>query len=155
MTLPRSLASAAVSLAIVSGTATGTAFANEAVIGARQAQFTLFQHNLGILGGMARGTIEYDAALASVAAGNLATVASQDQGTFWIPGTDTASAEGTRALPAIWEDPDDFAAKFSDLQAATRNMADVAGSDLATLQANIGSVTSACSACHQSYRQPE
>lgn len=131
------------------------AYANEAAITARQSQFKLFQHHLATLGGMARGTIDYDAELAASAAANLSNVAQQDQRTFWPEGSDAASAEGTRALPVIWENLDDFAGKFADLRTATEVMQGAAGTDLASLQGAMGQLTGACGSCHQTYRAPE
>ena len=94
--------------------------------------------------------------MAGAAAANLAAVASQTQEPYvWVEGTDNASAQNTRALPAIWENMDDFAAKYADLQAATVALSDAAGTDLASLQGALGAVGGACSACHDAYRQPQ
>jgi cytochrome c556 len=132
------------------------AVANEGAIEARQGQFKLFAAHLGQLVPMARGEVEYDAEAASAAAANLAAVASQSQeGYIWVEGTDNASAENTRALPAIWENMDDFAQKYTDLQTATLALRDAAGTDLAAMQGALGAVGNACSACHDDYRQPQ
>lgn len=144
------LAAAAVMLGLA------PAIANEQAIQARQGQFKLFGAHLGQLVPMARGDVDYDADRAAAAAANLAAVASQSQeGYIWVEGTDSASVEGTRALPDIWENMDDFAAKYSDLQAATVALRDAAGTDLAALQGALGAVGGACSACHDAYRQPQ
>ena len=50
------------------------AFANEGAIGARQGQFKIMALNIGVLGGMARGTVDYDAVQAQIAADNLAAI---------------------------------------------------------------------------------
>ena len=71
---------------------------------ARQSHMQLYAHNLGILGGMARGNIEYDAGAAQAAANNLAALSTLDQRSYWVPGTSNAElGEATRALPALWE----------------------------------------------------
>ena len=131
------------------------AVANEQAIEARQGQFKLFGVHLGQLVPMARGEVEYDAEAASTAASNLAAVASQSQeGYLWVEGTDTMSVDGTRALPDIWDNMDDFAQKYADLQTATVALREAAGTDLAALQGALGAVGGACSACHDVYREP-
>ncbi|MCL4133818.1 UNVERIFIED_CONTAM: hypothetical protein GTU68_021671 [Idotea baltica] len=109
----------------------------------------LYAHNLGIIGSMAQEKIPYDAELAGIAAANLAAVAALDETTYWIEGT----AEGTKALPAIWENMDDFMAKQNGLTQAAASMAEVAGTDLASLQGAMGDLGGACSACHREYRE--
>ncbi len=144
------LAAAALTLGL------GPAIANEQAIQARQGQFKLFAMHLGQLVPMAQGQVEYDAERAGAAAANLAAVASQTQEPYvWVEGTDNASVQNTRALPGIWENMDDFAAKYADLQAATVALSDAAGTDLASLQGALGAVGGACSACHDAYRQPQ
>ena len=122
--------------------------ANPAVT-ARQAHMQLYAHNLGVLGGMAQSKIDYDAEAAQAAADNLLAVATLDQRGYWIEGT----SEGTKALPAIWENMDDFMSKSEGMITAARSMADVAGTDLASLQGAMGDLGGACSACHREYRQ--
>ncbi len=116
---------------------------------ARHAHMQLLAHNIGTLGGMAQGKIDYDAGAAQAAADSLAAVAGLSQQNYWPEGT----AEGTKALPAIWENMDDFAAKNDGLIAAAQAMAGVAGTDLASLQGAMGDLGGACSACHREYRQ--
>jgi cytochrome c556 len=50
-------------------------------IEARQSKMTLYAFNLGLLGGMAKGDIEYDAQAAGLAAKNLAALT-----TVYMPG---------------------------------------------------------------------
>ena len=116
---------------------------------ARQAHMQLYAHNIGILGGMAQGKIDYDAELAQIAADNLAAVAAMNETTYWIEGT----AEGTKALPAIWDNMDDFMVEQDGLTVASAAMAEVAGTDLASLQGAMGDLGGTCSACHREYRQ--
>lgn len=124
-------------------------------VAARQAQMGLLAYNLGVLGGMARGNMAYDAAVASTAATNVYHLAMVDGSRSWVPGTDTMSIDGTRALPAIWDNPDDFAAKYAALVPAAEVMVTAAGQSLEALQAAMGGLGGACGGCHQAYRQPE
>ncbi len=119
---------------------------------ARQSQFKLFAHNLAVLGPMVQGQMEYDAEAAQTAADNLFHLTRHDQGRMWPEGTDNASIDGTRALPAIWEDLDDFAAKFGALQAAAENLQGVAGDGMDALRPAVGQLGGACAACHDDYR---
>ncbi|MGY6412158.1 MAG: c-type cytochrome [Alkalilacustris sp.] len=122
---------------------------------ARQGQFKLYSFNLGPMAQMAQGVIDHDADLAAISAANLAALVSVDQGRLWPEGSDTDSIEGTRALPAIWGDLEDFASKFADLQAAVGDLEAVAGTDLDGLRGALGPVAAACSACHEAYRAPQ
>ena len=142
------LAASAVALILPS-----LALANEAV-GARKAQFALYAYNLGILGPMAQGRVAYDADAAQTAADTLFHLTRIDQAPMWPEGTDNASIEGTRALPAIWADLEGFTARYSALQDAAAQLQSVAGTDLASLQAALGPLGGACAACHQQFRAP-
>ena len=152
--MPRlSLAAAAVAVATTGAVfAAGHSDVNPAVK-ARQSHMTLYAFNIGTLGGMAQGQIEYDAETARAAAENLAAVAGLNQDAYWVAGTSNADIEGTKALPAIWETPEDYAAKEAGLAEATAALAAVAGDGLESLQGAIGPVGQACGACHRAYRQ--
>lgn len=119
---------------------------------ARQAHMSLYAHNIGILGGMARGNIDYDAAAASAAASNLAALAALDQSTYWPPGTDSDTLMESRALPAIWENLPDVIEKAGALRGATEALAATAGDGLDAVRAGLGPVGQACGACHESYQ---
>jgi len=120
---------------------------------ARQSKMTLYAFNLGLLGGMAKGDIEYDAQAAGLAASNLAALTSIYMPGAWMKGTDNFEMEGTRALPDLWSaDPAEVGAKAKTLDDAAQAFAQVAGTDLAGLRGGIGAVGKACGACHKAYR---
>lgn len=125
-----------------------------AAITARQSQMRLFAFNIGTLSGMAQGKIEYNAEAAQTAANNLAALSSIDFGPYWVVGSSNADVAGTRALPAIWENPEGVLAALAALQAATAGMADSAGGGLDGLQSAMSPLGGACGACHQAYRAP-
>ena len=125
-----------------------------AAMKARQAHMSLFAFNLGTLGGMAQDKIPYDAAAAMTAASNLAALAAVDQAGYWVEGSDT-TVEGSRALPAIWDDMDGFVADQADLLAAAQGLDAAAGDGLDALKAAFGPVGGACGACHRAYRQSD
>jgi len=122
---------------------------------ARQGQFNILALNLGVLGGMAKGAVEYDAEAAQAAADNIAAVASLHQAAMWTEGTDNMSIDGTRAQPVIWEQMDDFNSKWEDLGTAATEMASAAGTGQEALAPMLGKVGGACKACHDTYRAPE
>lgn len=157
MTLKTKLPVSAAIFGLVATVAIGANHVDPAVtaaIKARQSHMQLFAFNLGTLGGMAQGKIEYDAEKAQVAASNLATLSSVDFSPYFVVGSSNADVSGTRALPALWEDPEGVLAALAQLQAATAGMADSAGGGLEGLQAAMSPLGGACGACHQAYRAP-
>lgn len=121
---------------------------------ARKAHMQLYAHNMGILGGMARGNADYDADAASAAASNIAALSNLNQSTYWAPGTDSETVDGSRALPALWENIPDAVAKGEALAAAAATLASTAGDGLEAMQAGVGGVGKACGACHEAYQKP-
>jgi cytochrome c556 len=144
-------------LTIATGAAIGQGSADKALADAtkaRQAQMQLYAFNLGLLGGMAKGEIPYEATAASAAAGNLLSLAQLDQTHIWPEGSDEMGVDGSKALPAVWENLPDVAAKNDDLIAAATAMESAADTDLASLQGAMGALGGACGACHKEYRVP-
>jgi cytochrome c556 len=136
----------------------GAAVAQEArhpAVTARTSIMQLYANNLGQLGAMAKGEVEYDAEAAAKAAGNLALLVQLDQSTLWPQGTDNGAIDGTRALPDIWQNFPDVMAKGAALGEAVTVMQAAAGTDLASLQGAMGGLGGACTACHKAYRAPE
>ena len=121
---------------------------------ARQAHMSLNGFNMGMLGGMARGRVDYDAETAKAAAENLASLAAMDQGRYWPPGTDNATIEDTRALPALWETFPAVLENAEALKTSSAALAAVAGNGLEALQGAIGPVGGACGACHEKFQAP-
>lgn len=125
----------------------------ERAVKARQAKMTLYSFNLGLLGGMAKGDIDYSADAAGLAANNLAALTAVFMPGAWPEGSDSSAMKGTRTLPALWtDDPAKVAAKGKALRESAQTLAKVAGTDLAALQGAIGPVGQACGACHKAYR---
>ena len=124
-------------------------------IKARQAQMQLHSFNLGILGAMAKGETEYDAEAAILAATNVVHSASIHQPQAWAQGSDNSAVEGTRALPALWQNFPDVGEKSAALFAAAEEMQAAAGNGPEAIGAAMGGLGGACSACHKAYRAPE
>jgi len=71
-------------------------------------------------------------------------------------GADTATIAGTHALPAIWSDPDGFAARAAQFRTAVDAMgAAAAADDRPAFAQALESTKAACKACHDSYRVEE
>lgn len=127
----------------------------ENAIKARQAQMQLYAFNLGQLGAMAKGEMEYNAEAATAAATNLAALTKLNQMALWPQGSDSDIVEKSRALPAMWQNFPDVMEKGGALASAADAMVTAASTDLASLQGAIGAVGGACGACHKAYRQPD
>lgn len=122
-------------------------------IAARQAEMTLRAFNLGQLGAMAKGDMEYNAEAAAAAANNLKAVTSLNGMAMWPQGSDNvALGERTKALPAIWENFPGVMAELETLSAAVDALADAAGTDLESLRGAMGAVGKSCGSCHSKFR---
>lgn len=121
-------------------------------IKARQGYYKLINANMGILAGMAKGEVDYDSDAAQVAADNIVTLTTYNLGHLFIPGTSKADAEGTRALPAIWEDFPGVAAKGKAFKEAAMAMQAVAGAGQGEMAGALGTLGGTCKGCHTDYR---
>ena len=148
-------------LAALAGTVTlcaSLAYAQEALAPeeaheVREEHMKAFGAALRTLGGMAQGEAAYDAAAAQAAADSLLEHATTpDWAVMWPEGSAQGEIEDSKALPAIWENPDDFQAKHQALIDAATAMQAGAGTDLAAVQASMGAVGASCGGCHESYR---
>lgn len=124
-------------------------------IKARQGQFRIMALNLGVLGDMVKGTTEYDATAAQAAADSLVGISMVHQPTLFAEGSDEMSVDGTRALPAIWENPDDFAAKWAAFGEAAAQMQTAAATGTDAMGPAMGALGGACKSCHETYRAPQ
>ncbi len=117
----------------------------------RQAVFKLLAVNIGPIVGMARGA-PFDAAVAERNARRIAVLATMIPERFAAMDTRAFAVE-TEALPVIWENPDDFAAKAAALAEAALTFADTAaGGDQAATLGGLRNLGGSCGNCHDSYR---
>jgi cytochrome c556 len=128
-------------------------FSNE--VGARQGMFRIMNLNLGILGGMARGNVTYDAEAAQVAAANLVAVSAINPLNMFPAGSDNVALATTRARPEIWDNVPDLAEKWAAFGSAAAALQTVAGDGQQALGPAIGALGGTCQACHEAYRGPE
>ena len=124
----------------------------EAAVETRQAVFELLYFNLRPIAGMARGSVEFDAALAERNARRIAALAPMIPDLFAAMDTRAFDVE-TEALPVIWEDMDGFASKAQDLvDAANTFAATAAGGDKMATTAGVRGLGGACGNCHDAFR---
>ncbi|SIN92173.1 c-type cytochrome [Vannielia litorea] len=148
-----------ISLVLAASLAAGTAFAASHAMEQQKAREDLMKvmgQNLGVLGKMAKGEMDFDATAAGEAATALhdaAVKVTVDE--MWDEGTDHMAVDDGRAMPEIWENYDDFKAKGAALVAAAEGAKTAAGESLQALQASMGVMGGACGDCHKAYRLPE
>lgn len=123
----------------------------EGAVKARKAHMQLFAYNLGILGNMAKGAVEFDADAAMRAAVSLDVLAKMDTTDYWVEGSSAADIPNTDAKAELWENIPDVIKIVGDMQTATAAMVDAAGS-LDGVRGAIGPVGATCGACHKPYR---
>lgn len=125
------------------------------IVQARQGQMHLYAHNLGVLGAMAKGATPYDAQAAKAASGNLLALASMTPTSLWVADTDSMMVDGSRAMPSMWDNMEDVAAKGKGMATALVGLHEASGNGLEALQAAMGPVGKACGDCHKAYREPK
>jgi len=96
-----------------------------------------------------------DLAVVRSSAATIADLASKSSG--WFPaGTGQEVLRKTRALPAIWQKPEDFVAKdrdFSEAAQALKAAAD--GGEISAIKSRFADLGKTCKACHDTYRAEE
>jgi cytochrome c556 len=98
-----------------------------------------------VLARMSREKIEFDKSLAESARLNLLKFAASTPVIF----EDDDLPINSEALPAIWQNWDDFVSKSEDLEFVLEG---VDTSTLIDLRSSLGNVGAACGSCHQKYR---
>lgn len=118
----------------------------------RQAVFKLLGYNMGAISGMARGTVEFDSAVAQRNAERIAALAPMIPELFAARDTREFSVE-TEALPVVWEQMDLFNEKANNLLAAANTFASLAESgDRTAILGGLRAFGSTCGNCHDTFR---
>lgn len=143
-----------VAIGAASITAQAADEAIEKAVKARQALMTINSFNLGPLGAMAKGEMDYDAGTAATYANNLAVLANMNTGAMWPQGSDTEALgeDKTKALPAAWAANSKIMEKHEAWVEATNQLANVAGDGLDTMKPAVAEVGKSCGGCHDLYR---
>jgi len=115
----------------------------------RQGIFTAMKWYFGPMGAMVKGDMPYDQAEFTRRAEQFAKLTPMAEEGF-VEG----SAEGSEALPEIWEDMDTFSAGFDKLETAANAL--VAASktgDMGQIKPAFGEVAKSCKGCHDNFRE--
>ena len=100
---------------------------------------------IGVLGGMAKGTIAFDVVAATAAQTTLIEQSELVATTFEANETDPKS----EALPSIWENWDTFVEMADDLTFAAEGL-DTTSLD--RVRGGLGNIGASCGACHKKFR---
>jgi cytochrome c556 len=118
----------------------------------RDAVMHAIAHKMGSLGGMARGEITVDEDQFVKDATDLGVLAGMATEGFMPQGTPA----GSRAMPEIWENWDDFQQKAQAFEDAAQSLSDAAESGgFMAAQGLVQPVAQTCGGCHRTYRAPE
>ena len=132
--------------------------AEERAVKARQALMQVYAFNLGQLGAMVKGEMEYNAVLAKASADNLVKATTMNGMAMWPKGSsmdDEGMAGKTWAKADIWADGSDVGEKAKALREAAAQMAEVAGNGLDAVKGAMGGVGGGCKGCHEKFRAPK
>ncbi|MDO6731084.1 cytochrome c [Marinovum sp. 2_MG-2023] len=140
--------------AILAGTA-ATAQDYKKEIKARQGLMQVIALNLGTLGAMAKGQMEYDAAVATAAGESLQGVSMVHFASLFPEGSDGGMIDGTTAKDSIAADVDGFNAKWEAFGLAATKAATEAGNGQEAVGPILGALGATCSDCHKSFRIPQ
>ncbi|AKS40840.1 c-type cytochrome [Wenzhouxiangella marina] len=123
----------------------------ERAVETRQSVLHLMGWNIGPLGAMARGRMDFDVDRVQTNAGRLVALANMLPDAF-APDT-RANEVSTEALDVIWEQPEAFAAKIqATIDASNRLVEAAAGGDENAMREAIGGLGSTCGSCHDDFR---
>lgn len=129
------------------------AFAADDPIKVRQTLMDSNGASAGVAAGIMKDEIAYNPAVAKAVLASMAAVA-QAYGDFFPEGSEDASR--SHAAPAIWEDPEGFAAELGKFQSSTSAGVEAAGrggpADKAAFVALMQPVFDSCTSCHEGYR---
>ncbi len=154
MTLTRYSFIAAATLTTALLASTGSQADVDKAIEYRQDALGVMAWQIGPLGDMAQGKIDYDAEVFARRADNLAAVAHLPWEGF-VEGSLRGDDHGvdTDALAAIADDREDFESRQQALVEETARLADLAqGDDFAAMRKQVAAVADTCKGCHDNYR---
>ena len=115
----------------------------------------LIAYNTGVLGDMAKGERDYDAAMATSAATNLQRRRRWTARRCGSRAPSRVRSRESRAKAEIWTDAAGFDTKFQALIDASTAMMENAGTDLDAVKAGMGAIGKACGDCHDTFRGPK
>lgn len=134
-----------VGLVLVAGVAMAKEGVQDPTVKARMDLMGTIGMNTKVLGDMAGGKAEFDAAAAQAAKDALVAASAEIAAKFEPQATDPVA----EAKPEIWTNWDDFVKKATALNTAATALDP---SSLDTVKAGMGAIGGSCKDCHTSYR---
>lgn len=122
---------------------------------ARQGMMRIMALNMGVLGGMAKGEVAFDAARAQAAADTLVAVSMIDQSNLWPEGSGNDMSMTTGALPAIWEKQPDFMNAWAAFGEGAKGLQAAVAGGQAALGPAMGKAGGSCKGCHDNFREKQ
>ena len=123
-------------------------------IKARQGIMAYRALNIGVLGAMAKGEADYNAAKAQAAADNLVASAMIDASMLWPEGSDNSANPASTADAKAWTAEADVGGKDKAFVDAALAMQAAAGGGLDGLKVAMGDLGGSCGGCHKVSRIP-
>ena len=130
---------------VLSGAAIHAHSVENPVVQKRMDRMKEIKSAIGVLGGMAKGTIAFDVVAATAAQTTLIERSELVATTFEANETDPKS----EALPSIWENWDTFVEMAEDLTFAAEGLD---ASSLDGVRSGLGNIGASCGACHKKFR---
>ncbi|WMC10405.1 cytochrome c [Oceanimonas pelagia] len=128
-------------------------FKPEDAVKYRQSLYQVMAAQAGVIGGMAKGDIDFDAAALHQRAINMSNAASL-LGETYFP--ETRGVAASNMLDKGWEDREGMQAKGKDFGEALKNLVQVSGEegfDQAQARQAAGALFKTCKGCHDEYRK--
>ncbi len=126
----------------------GSALAVDDPIKTRQDMMKSIGGSMKVLGQMAKGQVDYDAAKAEAAVKKI-NMSARGFADLFPEGSNTGETE---AGPKIWTDMEDFKKLSDNLETAAAAAIPVAGQGLDAMRGTLGSIGKNCKECHQDFR---
>lgn len=147
--LARTVFIGALTAAILGLSGMATAEDEQHAIGYRKATMQALGAHTKATGALIKGEVSYEGHLARHTAG-IASIGGM-LGDLFPEGSDFGD---TRALPAIWEKPDEFKKVVQAIRSASAALADAGkGGDMQAVRAAFGGLGKACKGCHEKFRE--
>ncbi len=117
----------------------------------RQKALSIMQNNFALMGDMVKGDIEFDGEIFKDRASDFAVLSAIPWVGFSQPGA--MPGDDTDALPAIWDNWDDFMQRSEQLQKDAAALAAAAESgDQSSIRSAFLATAKSCKGCHDNYK---
>lgn len=143
----------AVAILALSASATAQHAFNDAdkAVEYRQKALSIMQNNFAVMGDMVKGDIAFDSVIFNERANDFAALA----GIPWIGFSQEGAMPGnnTDALPAIWDNWEDFVERADQLQNDAKSLQQAAASgDESAIRGAFLAAAKNCKGCHDQYK---